>query len=380
MIFIRFKQSLYWLEASTEDPGEFRGALCPGCQTPFTPAEWQLGSRGPPDPLYRSCLQCAMAEDSFRRIHGREPGPQAAMQFYLGNDYPPLTTVSPQALQMVNADTAIQAVPPLDEGEKSAFNAAETARDFLRTDEEQNEAPIPEENAAAQDVNPSRSSSSWKCSHLFCKLYDQPLRTEEVLRKHLLTKHTPRRCFVDDCSYSALPNDLRDHLRTAHGVNHMRAQWLSDTPEQWEERHPYKCPVLDCELSWRGCRRVTALQKHIREGHWVGPQDRLPSGRYKCGVCSGYATEFANKYGLALHLRDQHAFGYILPFNPMDDNDQEEEGEASSDRLDAMGENGDKEASSSPASVYQSHDEPTREADNVGDWVDPDIEIPDWAV
>lgn len=126
--------------------------------------------------------------------------------------------------------------------------------------------------------------------------------------------------------------------------------------------------------------------------HWVGPENRLPSGRYVCHVCVGFSQEFASKAKLANHLQIDHQFSYTMPFNPMEQQEEDDEEEVSASPYDGadpvyspswssdVDMDGEDQEDEDHEAVPDDDGRPTYEANNVVDWMDLDQGPPDWAV
>lgn len=199
-------------------------------------------------------------------------------------------------------------------------------------------------------------------------------------------------CFVDECRFVAPRPAHREHLRSEHGIVHLRNKWLLQTAEQWTTVHPFQCPLKSCDVYWKGTPRKTGLQLHIQLSHWLEPQNKLPSGMWTCHLCLGLSPDFSKKFDLIKHLEQSHGFSYILPFNPMDDREEEAGNEVSTS---SPSEHANPPYSPSWGSDIEMDEEdegevqvnapvddgqPTYEANNVADWMDIDTETPDWAV
>lgn len=113
-------------------------------------------------------------------------------------------------------------------------------------------------------------------------------------------------CFVDECRFVAPRPAHREHLRSEHGIVHLRNKWLLQTAEQWTTVHPFQCPLKSCDVYWKGTPRKTGLQLHIQLSHWLEPQNKLPSGMWTCHLCLGLSPDFSKKFDLIKHLEQSH--------------------------------------------------------------------------
>lgn len=151
----------------------------------------------------------------------------------------------------------------------------------------------------------------------------------DLAAKHAVKgAHSP--CFVDDCAFTAPRLALPDHLRTEHGIVHLRRDWRRQTMEQWTAVHPVNCPLESCDLAWKGAASKRGIMRHVQMSHWIGPKNKLPSGKYVCHVCAEFSPDLPNAEQLVQHLEAFHRFSCGLPFNSMDHGDEEDDNEVSS--------------------------------------------------
>lgn len=239
--------------------------------------------------------------------------------------------------------------------------------------------------------NDAGTQQFW-CTHYGCG-HVRGFTDEKELEAHILSRHSPRPCFVDECTFTGLPPDLVVHARSAHRIVHI-PRWVLARQEDWLKVHPYQCPVQSCYLYWRGCATRSQMSAHVKRSHWIGPENRLARDRYVYRLCAGFTPEFSGKNSQARlfeHLETAHQFSNTLPFNPMEPEVEDDE-KASASPLNELkppyspswpsddDQEEDEENQEMTQMIHIEDDRPTHEADNVTDWMDVESDAPDWAV